>query len=735
MRWLIACTAWTGLFFGAAAMVFGPGTLLGDRAAAEGQRSEVHKSDLLTQYRKRTTDQLIEYLKSVKKGDLLQLTNETPHKVEKPATDGTVIASDDLLLDDSEKAKDELLLDDTEEQKDELLADDTDGSGDDLLLDDASDSKDELLAGDDDDDTDTLLLEETASKTEEPSVEDTDDGSTLTAAEEHARLFVESKYPSANTCSGCHPKHYEEWAISSHSYAQLSPVYMAMQITINMKTSSTTGDFCIRCHNQVGMNLNESIYMSNLDRSPTSREGITCVVCHRVNQDYGKVSGRIALEQGDLFSTVYGPTGNAELNRVINTPADYQVSTAPGKRGISIHAKAKKFFALTKPNFCGTCHDVTLPNGFRLEEAFAEWQRSPAAKRGVTCQDCHMGLVQGKKSGYQWGPAAMVDDVATRNRKLTNHVFSGPDYSIIHPGIFPHSVKAADLATPRQWLQFNYRAGWGTNAFEDAISENHRFPKHWQVADRRYDARKIIEKQFKRLAEARRLRLQVLRNGFKLGEINVTGADRRGLSFDIDVSNGTDGHGVPTGFDAERLIFLQVTVTDPNGKVVYKSGDRDPNGDVRDTHSRYVHNGELDLDDDLFNLQSKFIVRQVRGGEREQILAVNTSAAALPFVRPDRRAAIIYGRPRGARKHKQTIGPLASRTASYDVDADELTVNGTYKVKVKLIAQMVPVNLIGAIMMAGFDYGMSPKGIADRVVAGAATVWTRTTKVRIDGLQ
>ena len=42
------------------------------------------------------------------------------------------------------------------------------------------------------------------------------------------------------------------------------------------------------------MNLREPLSLTNLERHPTSREGITCVVCHRVNKNYGKVSGRLA---------------------------------------------------------------------------------------------------------------------------------------------------------------------------------------------------------------------------------------------------------------------------------------------------------------------------------------------------------------------------------------------------------------------------------------------------------
>ncbi len=665
------------------------------------------------------------------------LLSGDPPKAESGGDDLLGGGNDDSLLPGSDDADSLLSGEPSQPSEDDLLGADVAPSGDDLLggtaeaddlLSPGGTSGDDLLSGD----GDLLLGDDSANETAEARKKEEKPASVANANAEHEKLFLESKYPSANTCATCHPRQYEQWSASQHAYAQLSPVYMAMQTTINMKTSGTNGDFCIRCHNPVGMNINENIYMSNLKRTPTSREGITCVACHRVNRNYGKISGRFALEEGDVFSPVYGPKGGKELKRVLNNPQDYRVSTSRDDPGRSIHTEAKPFFALTKPGFCGTCHDVTLFNGFRLEEAFAEYKQTPAAKRGETCQDCHMGKVQGVASGYDWGPAAIVGDEPTKSRKLSNHTFAGPDYSIIHPGLFPHNVEAAQFKTLEEWLQFNVKAGWGTDAFENRIPRDHPFPKAWASIDDRYDGRKIIDEQLERLAKARRLREQVLRNGFKLSDIRVKRADGRGLDFDIDVINATDGHSVPTGFDAERMIFLQVTVKDSRGKVVYVSGDRDPNGDVRDLHSLYVHNGELPLDPDLFTLQSKFIVRMLRGGEREQVLAVNTSTDVLPLVRPEPRPTTLYGRPRGARKHKKTIDPLSHRTASYGVDASKLRRGETYSINIKLVSQMVPVNLIAAIQGAGFDFGMSPAQIAREVVRGSSVLWTRNAKVRVE---
>src|SRR5579872_346417 len=548
---------------------------------------------------------------------------------------------------------------------------------------------------------------------------------------EHEKLFLETKYPSATTCSVCHVKQFAEWSVSQHAYAQLSVVFNAMQTKINMNTGGTNGDFCVRCHTPLGMNLNESVYGSNLARTPASREGLTCVACHRVNQAYGKISARMGTVEGDIFSPVYGPKGGAELKRVLGKPEQYRVTTKKGEPGRQIHGEVKQAFFLTKPQFCGSCHDVTLLNGFRLEEAFTEFKASPAVRKdGTTCQDCHMGRIQGVPSGYDYGPAAIVGGVPTRDRKLTNHTFAGPDYSVIHPGLFPFNAEAQKLKTPAEWLQFDYKAGWGTDKFENSVPKDYKFPAAWQSRDERYDGAAIIKYQFERLAGVRQLRLQVLRNGIHLSDkINIIRSDPSGLQFSIDVINATPGHGVPTGFDAERLYFLEVTVKDSHGNRVYASGDRDPNGDVRDTHSVYVHHGELPLDEDLFSLQSIFVVRTIRGGEREQILPTNLSADVLPFVRPEMRATVLVGHPQGARKHKQTIEPLGRRTATYSVPANRLRSGERYSITVRFIVQMVPVNLVDQIKDAGFDYGMSPADIARRIVDGSAVLWTRNAEV------
>lgn len=560
----------------------------------------------------------------------------------------------------------------------------------------------------------------------------------------HAACFENECFPSAAKCASCHPQHYREWSVSPHAYAQLSPVFNAFQATLVKFTSGTNGDFCIRCHTPVGMEQNESINMSNLDRSLASREGVTCVVCHRVNQAWGKGSGRRALVAGNLNAPVYGPIGNQVLAGVLADPDKYGVLETrddPAIRGRNIHGNSIRFFQITTSGFCGNCHDVFAPNGFRLEDAFSEYKASPSARiDGHSCQDCHMGAVPGEAKGYTYGPAAIVGNASTPSRKHTNHMIAGPDYSIIHRGLFPHNYKAVreendtdplseGLATMREWLTFDDQGGWGTKRFEEQVQENWQFPYPWDDQKKRYEARAILNDQYELLAEATSQRLQLYRAGFKLSDVCIDRADDGHLKFHVEVANGTRGHGVPTGFDAERVIFLRTMVWNPQGRLVFQSGDLDPNGDVRDSHSYYVHNGELPLDRQLFSLQTRFITRNLRGGEREQILAVPYSLDPLPYTRPETRPFTVLGRPIGARKHKQNIEPNGFRNAKYYLGENQLTVPGDYTIRVQLIAGMVPINLVKAISGTGFDFGMSARDIAKGVVDGHLIIHERVKRV------
>jgi len=535
----------------------------------------------------------------------------------------------------------------------------------------------------------------------------------------HEELLKKTEFPSAQECGACHLQIYREWSVSRHAFAQISPTFLAYQATLVKLTKGTLGDFCERCHTQVGMFTGEPILTSNSNRGKVALEGITCVVCHRVPEAYGKITGRFPLEPGDIRNPIYGPRKGDELRRVLDSYSDNPPKT---------HREARLLEQVSQPGFCGRCHDVRLVNGIRFEDLFSEYKQTPAAKRGVACQDCHMGPTSGVPSEYPPASAAIVRGVPTKPARRTNHMFAGPDSSVVHPGIFPIDPEAQEFAAPEEWLSFDVDAGWGTEAFEKGVPEDAKFPGIWVDPEERVAAREIIDRQLALLAENRARATTLLRNGYGLGEVNII-EKNEGLKFDVEVKNLTDGHSVPSGLIAERNVFLQVTVTDADGTVIFRSGDLDPNGDVRDTHSLYVHNGAMPRDEQLFNLRSPILVGTVHGGEREQVIPANYSVDPLVFMRPAQTPSLLFGGIRDLRLQKKSIEALGQRWASYHVNPDLLTGRRPYKLNIKLVAGQLPPHLIHAISNVGFEYGLTARAIGDKLVDMYRVLWERNAVI------
>ena len=55
----------------------------------------------------------------------------------------------------------------------------------------------------------------------------------------------------------------------------------------------------------------------------------------------------------------------------------------------------------------------------------------------------------------------------------------------------------------------------------------------------------------------------------------------------------------------------------------------------------------------------------------------------------------------------------------------DLTGHGPYTANVKLIASMIPINLLSEIMLVGFDYDMTPRELADGIREGHMVLWEK----------
>ncbi len=604
----------------------------------------------------------------------------------------------------------------------------------------------------------------------------------------HAAIFDEDNYPSASQCASCHERVYWEWASSNHAYASISPMFHKFEQTINDLSSGTIGTFCVRCHQQIGTQMGEPRELPLWERSQISREGVTCITCHRVAAQYGKVNGERTIVPGDIYEPMRGSGEGSNIETVLEDPDFWKVDIDGESRGTPIHRGVIEFEQITESEFCVSCHQVAVHPGIKLEVVWDQYRDSPAAANGVQCQDCHMGAVPGVADGYELDYAAIVDgEPVGEPRVHHNHAFYGPGYPIAHPGIFPHNPDA-EAWTIQEWLAFDHRSGWGTDDFEDvaflyedafdfvapdvidlsheaaetgdemplddilelldlvieaaderAIQMNdpqpldaavaaltgtvdaieargsdardlaerleadveavrlafgYGFPEAWEFSDDRVEAREVVDWNISLLEDKRELRVQVMENGSRIDGPYFDDVPKMGASFSFSyrVTNLDDGHNLPSGsLGAQPEIWLNVALVDPDGKTVFESGYVDSIGDMADLHSLDVASGAIEHDDQLFNLQTKFLTTNVKGTDREMYLPVNFDIDQIPFIRPANVPTSVLNHPPFIRMEGRSIPPLGWRMADYTVPADAMTKPGTYTLAVRLRSRAEPI--------------------------------------------
>ena len=537
----------------------------------------------------------------------------------------------------------------------------------------------------------------------------------------HAKIDAENQYPSAKVCGECHPNQYQQWSMSSHAYAAVSPMFNKFEQTINDISRGTVNYFCVRCHASVGTALGEERAIAWWDRNGAAKEGITCVTCHRVGEGYGKVNAARRITPGTINEPVFGPfdslgglkaISNARGNGILVTMDEPDRPDEGTKKWIRMHQTAIQSDLIKKSEFCEACHQVAVYPGIKLETVWEEWRASPAAKEGITCQACHMSKNPGHDDGYEIGWAACVNGPILNadgkytcpdgkqfndKRELTDHTFVGPGYPISHPGLFPLRREDSPF-TPQQWLTFDWRAGWGSDKFESnlaAFPGSVKIPPEWQNAADRIRAWVIVQENLGRWREREQQRLNLMEGASRLdGPYFDSKPPTAGktFSFHYILTNLNKGHNLPSGsLGAQPELWLNVVLIDPDGKWAWESGHVDQYGDLADLQSEDVGDRTIKPDYQLFSMQSKFLTTNLKGTDREMYLPINLDFDQDPFIRPGGAPTSILNHPPNARLEKRSIPPLGHRIANYKIPAEAMKKPGTYKLTARLRGRTEPI--------------------------------------------
>jgi len=124
---------------------------------------------------------------------------------------------------------------------------------------------------------------------------------------------------------------------------------------------------------------------------------------------------------------------------------------------------------------------------------------------------------------------------------------------------------------------------------------------------------------------------------------------------------------------------------------VFESGYVDSIGDMANLHSVDVLNGKLPHDDQLFNLQTMFLVTGVTGTDREFPLPVNFDVDQRPFARAANVPTTVLNHPNGVRMESRSLPPLSDRIANYTAPASALSKPGKYRLAVRMRSRAEPI--------------------------------------------
>jgi hypothetical protein len=308
-------------------------------------------------------------------------------------------------------------------------------------------------------------------------------------------------YYEAADCGECHVDHYTQWRGSMHSRAHHDPIYRAFAELAREEGGDSLYMFCSGCHAPLAV-ANDEI----LGEKTTffTDEGVTCDVCHHVKSirtihEGGGANASIVLEEGEER---YGPLADAVDNP--NHKSAYA----------EIH---------TKSELCSACHTLTHPtNGLVIENTYAEWKKSPYAKAGIQCQDCHMRTVAQAIEVAKTMKPVQVPGKAT---------VDGAERPDVHAHIF---------------------AGGSANDKLVGASELH-------AAE----------------AEAR------LKSAATLAlELPEKAKPGKTIEIEVAVTNVGAGHCIPTSITELRQVWIDLSVRDGAGKEIFRSGAVDESGKV-----------------------------------------------------------------------------------------------------------------------------------------------------------
>jgi len=319
-------------------------------------------------------------------------------------------------------------------------------------------------------------------------------------------------------CGECHPEKYEQWQGSMHSMAFRDPIYQGELHLAREKEGNDTARLCEGCHTPAAVVTGEVKGPGFKGLSPVAMAGVSCDVCHSIKDHTG---WQTPYHQPENGSIILSPGKEGQDGPILTK---YGPMAPDEGCGDDFHTCVESKLH-TSSELCASCHQVFNPKTHTpLETTYQEWKESAYSTKNIHCQDCHMVDTETFKRS--------ADRFVRPEKEEYQHFFNGANLLL-------YSMTA--LAAERS----------GDKELAANVMEKY----------------KMAEARIKAAAEL---------------EVSPGYSNGRLTEIRIRVKNIRAGHNLPTSLTNIREMWLEVTATDQNGKVLMSTGSLTPKGKLDD---------------------------------------------------------------------------------------------------------------------------------------------------------
>jgi len=328
---------------------------------------------------------------------------------------------------------------------------------------------------------------------------------------------------------GCHEQIAAEWRVSAHRWSAMDAAFQRVQEEMARQNGPESTRYCGGCHDPISLfSGTKNVFTKELTSQSGYQEGVSCLVCHSIRRTDLKGNAAYVIAQPPRYLFELREGAGARAMR------DFLIRAYPWQHTAAL---SKRLFKT--PEYCAACHkqfidqEVNNVGWVQLQNQYDNWKNSrwnhPGdATKTIECRECHMPLTAS------------------------------------------HDPAAGDS------LDYNRSASDGKHRSHRFVGANQAMPVMLKLPGGEEQAR-LVEKWLRGEVEIPEIASKWSRGPAVAIELVSPKEATAGepVAVRAVITSNKVGHDFPTGPLDIIQAWVELTVTDGGGHVVFASGRRD----------------------------------------------------------------------------------------------------------------------------------------------------------------